>query len=68
MAEAAQIKGTDRAAILLMTLCEQTAASVLRHMEVEDVQKLGLAMAGLADVPRERVTDVLGQLLVAVQA
>ena len=66
MAEAAQIKGTDRAAILLMTLGEQTAASVLRHMEIEEVQKLGSAMAGLADVPRERVTDVLGQLLVAV--
>jgi flagellar motor switch protein FliG len=67
MAEAAQIKGTERAAILLMTLGEQTAASVLRHMEIEEVQKLGTAMAGLADVPRERVTDVLGQLLVAVQ-
>jgi flagellar motor switch protein FliG len=68
MAEAAQIKGTERAAILLMTLGEQTAASVLRHMGIEEVQKLGLAMAGLADVPRERVTDVLGQMLVAVQA
>jgi flagellar motor switch protein FliG len=67
MAEAAQVKGTERAAILLMTLGEQTAASVLRHMDIEEVQKLGLAMAGLNDVPRERVTDVLGQLLVAVQ-
>lgn len=67
MAEAARIKGTDRAAILLMTLGEQTAASVLKHMDVEEVQKLGTAMAGLADVPRERVTEVLGQLLVAVQ-
>jgi len=67
MAEAAQIKGTERAAILLMTLGEQSAASVLRHMDIEEVQKLGLAMAGLADVPRDRVTDVLGQLLVAVQ-
>jgi flagellar motor switch protein FliG len=67
MAEAAQVKGTERAAILLMTLGEQTAASVLRHMDVGEVQKLGTAMAGLADVPRERVTDVLGQLLVAVQ-
>jgi flagellar motor switch protein FliG len=68
MAEAAQIKGTERAAILLMTLGEQTAASVLRHMDIEEVQKLGVAMAGLADVPRERVTDVLGRLLVAVQS
>jgi len=67
MAEATQIKGTERAAILLMTLGEQTAASVLKHMDIEDVQRLGLAMAGLSDVPRERVTDVLGQLLVAVQ-
>ena len=67
MAEAATIGGTQRAAILLMTLGEQTAAAVLRHMDVEEVHKLGSAMAGLADVPRERVTDVLGQLLVAVQ-
>ena len=67
MAEAATIGGTQRAAILLMTLGEQTAAAVLRHMDVGEVHKLGTAMAGLADVPRERVTDVLGQLLVAVQ-
>jgi flagellar motor switch protein FliG len=69
MAEAKQteIKGTERAAILLLTLGEQTAASVLRHMDVEEVQKLGLAMAGMSDVPRERVSDVLGELLVAVQ-
>jgi flagellar motor switch protein FliG len=67
MAEAATIGGTQRAAILLMTLGEQTAAAVLRQLDVGEVQKLGTAMAGLADVPRERVTDVLGQLLVAVQ-
>jgi flagellar motor switch protein FliG len=68
MAEATDVKGTERAAILLMTLGEQTAAAVLRHMDIEEVQKLGVAMAGLADVPRERVTDVLGKLLVAVQS
>jgi flagellar motor switch protein FliG len=67
MAEASTVKGTERAAILLLTLGEQTAASVLRHMQVEEVQKLGSAMASLSDVPREQVTDVLGELLVAVQ-
>lgn len=67
MAEATTVKGTERAAILLLTLGEQTAASVLRHMDVEEVQKLGTAMAALTDVPRERVSDVLGELLVAVQ-
>jgi flagellar motor switch protein FliG len=67
MAEVNTIKGTERAAILLLTLGEQTAASVLRHMEVDEVQRLGSAMAGLSDVSRERVSDVLGALLVAVQ-
>jgi flagellar motor switch protein FliG len=71
MAEAAAagsraIKGTERAAILLLTLGEQAAASVLRHMDVQEVQKLGQAMAALSDVPRDKVTDVLGDLLVAV--
>ena len=66
MAEVNTIKGTERAAILLLTLGEQTAASVLRHMEVDEVQRLGSAMAGLSDVSRERVSDVLGALLVAV--
>jgi flagellar motor switch protein FliG len=67
MAEVTTIKGTERAAILLLTLGEQAAASVLRHMDVQEVQRLGTAMAALSDVPRERVTDVLGELLVAVQ-
>ena len=67
MAELNTMKGTERAAILLLTLGEQTAASVLRHMDVDEVQKLGTAMAGLSDVPRDRVSDVLGALLVAVQ-
>jgi flagellar motor switch protein FliG len=67
MAEVATISGTERAAILLMSLGEQTAASVLRHMDVQEVQKLGSAMANLNDVPRERVADVLAELLVAVQ-
>jgi flagellar motor switch protein FliG len=66
-AKGAAIKGTERAAILLLTLGEQTAASVLKHMDVQEVQKLGTAMAGLSDVPRDRVADVLGELLVAVQ-
>jgi flagellar motor switch protein FliG len=66
-ANAGTIKGTERAAILLLTLGEQTAASVLRHMEVTEVQRLGSAMASLTDVPRERVAEVLGELLVAVQ-
>ncbi len=67
MAEAQDVNGTQRAAILLLTLGEETAASVFRHMGVEEVQRLGSAMAAVSDVPRDRVASVLGQLLVAVE-
>ena len=48
MAEATPA-GTDRAAILLLTLGEESAAAILRHLGAEDVQRLGAAMAGLED-------------------
>ena len=67
MAEEQDVNGTDRAAILLLTLGEEVAASVLRHMDVDEVQRLGTAMATLSDVPRDRVGLVLGQMLMAVE-
>lgn len=51
--------GTERAAIFLMTLGEQGAAQVLRHMAAKDVQRVGAAMAQLAKVSREEVSAVL---------
>jgi flagellar motor switch protein FliG len=51
--------GTERAAILLMTLGEQGAAEVLKHMGAKDVQRVGSAMAQLANVSREDVANVL---------
>ena len=51
--------GTERAAILLMTLGEQTAAEVLKHMGAKDVQRVGTAMAQLENVSRDEVTSVL---------
>lgn len=51
--------GIDSAAILLMTLGEEQAAEVLKHMEPKEVQRVGAAMARLANVTKERVTQVL---------
>jgi flagellar motor switch protein FliG len=51
--------GTERAAIFLMTLGEQGAAQVLRHMAARDVQRVGAAMAQLAKVSRDEVMAVL---------
>lgn len=53
------ISGEDRAAILLMSLGEDHAAEVLKHMGAKAVQKVGAAMANLNNVPRERMETVL---------
>jgi flagellar motor switch protein FliG len=65
MAEAGAT-GTDRAAILLLTLGEEPAASILRHLGAEEVQRLGAAMARMSDVTRDQVGTVLGDLLTTV--
>ncbi len=53
--------GVERAAILLLTLGEQEAAQVLKHMGAREVQKLGAAMTQLVSVSREEVADVLSR-------
>ena len=62
----ASATGTDRAAILLLTLGEEPAASILRHLGAEEVQQLGAAMAKMRDVTRDQVGSVLGDLLTLV--
>ena len=68
MADVEPISGVERAAILLLSLGEEAAASVLRHMNVTEVQQIGTAMADVSDVPRDKVTGVLGELLTAVES
>ena len=57
-----QISGAQRAAILLLTLGEQDAAEVLKHLSARDVQAVGTAMAALSGVSREQVETVLDKL------
>jgi flagellar motor switch protein FliG len=61
--EADEITGTQRAAILLMSLGEQDAASLLKQLDAKDVQKLGLAMAELKEISREQVNAVLAKFI-----
>lgn len=56
---ATELAGVDRAAILLMTLGEQHAAELLRHMEPREVQRIGAAMAKISNVRHEEVDTVL---------
>lgn len=56
------MNGAQRAAILLLTLGEQDAAEVLKHLSARDVQTIGTAMAALSSVSREHVQQVLERL------
>src|SRR6201986_4227126 len=57
------LAGTQRAAILLMSLSEQDAANVLKQLDAREVQKLGVAMAELKQITREQMTAVLDKFI-----
>ena len=59
--------GTERAAILLLTLGEQEAAQVLKHMGAREVQRVGSAMTQLLNVSREEVSNVLSSFTTVVE-
>jgi flagellar motor switch protein FliG len=64
---AGKLAGVERAAILLMTLGEQEAAEVLKHMEPREVQKIGAAMATLSNISKDKVSKVLVDFTDAVE-
>ncbi|WP_129775984.1 flagellar motor switch protein FliG [Peristeroidobacter soli] len=51
--------GTERAAILLLSLGEAEATEVMKHMGAKDVQRIGGAMTQLQNISRQEVQDVL---------
>lgn len=52
-------KGVEDAAILLMSLGEEEASEVFKHLAPKEVQKLGETIAKMKVVPRARVEEVL---------
>ncbi len=58
-----QASGTERAALLLMTLGEQEAAEVLRYMNADEVQAIGTAMASMKKVTRDDADFVLDNFI-----
>lgn len=67
-ATAAKISGTQRAAILLMSLGEQEAALVLQHMSAKDVQRVGHAMASVSEVSKPQVESVMDDFVSAMES
>ena len=60
--------GTERAAILLLSLGETEAAQVLKHMGAREVQRIGSAMAKLSHVSREEVNGIISDFALTVES
>ena len=58
----ATMNGPERAAVLLLSLGEQDAAAVLRHMEPAEAERLGLAMSGMKKIRNEQLEVVFDSL------
>ena len=62
-----KLTGTDRAAVLLLTLGEESAAEVLKHMGPKEVQRVGAAMASLENISQDQVNTVMAAFLKEAQ-
>lgn len=62
-----RFNNTEQAAILLLSLGEDHAAQVLKHMGPKEVQRIGLAMAAVKHVERADVDSVVNKFLVEVE-
>jgi flagellar motor switch protein FliG len=60
--------GTDRAAILLLSLGEAEATAVMKHMGAKDVQRIGAAMTQLQNISRQEVQDVLSEFTQKIES
>ncbi|MGF1726720.1 flagellar motor switch protein FliG [Photobacterium nomapromontoriensis] len=61
------LTGADKAAILLLSLNEQDAASIIRHLEPKQVQRVGGVMASMTDLSQEKVSAVHRHFLEDIQ-
>lgn len=65
--EVAALSNTQRAAVMLMLLGEEEAASVIRHLAPKEVQHLSAAMISVADLSQEAVSMVLDGFIATIK-
>ncbi|WP_016956858.1 flagellar motor switch protein FliG [Catenovulum agarivorans] len=53
-----RLDGIEKAAVLLLSLSEEDAAQILKHLEPKEVQKVGMAMASLDDFSQAKITAI----------
>jgi flagellar motor switch protein FliG len=61
MAQAKDDQGLENAAILLMSLGEEEASEVFKHLAPKEVQRLGETIAKMKAVTRDRVEEVFDE-------
>jgi flagellar motor switch protein FliG len=61
-------QGVEDAAILLMSLGEEEAAAVFKHLAPKEVQKLGETIARMKSISRERMDGVLDRFGTVAQS
>ena len=59
----APLGGTERSAILLLTVGERLASDVLKYLDPKEVQKLGMAISRMKTVSRKEVSQTLQDFL-----
>ncbi len=52
------MNGWEKSAVLMLSLSEDDAAQLFRHLEPKQVQKLGMTMAALTNLSHDRVTAI----------
>lgn len=65
-AASSELTGTAKAAVLLLSLGEEHAAGVMKHMGPKEVQQVGTAMASLENVTTETLDVVVGQFITTI--
>jgi flagellar motor switch protein FliG len=56
--DVSKLDGVEKAAILLLSLSEEDAAQILKHLEPKQVQKVGMAMASIEDLNQAKISAV----------
>jgi flagellar motor switch protein FliG len=65
--DVSKLEGVDKAAILLLSLTEDDAAQILKHLEPKEVQRLGSAMAKIDDMTQMKITAVHKHFIEEIQ-
>lgn len=65
--EMSRMTSTDRSAVIMLLLGEQQAADIIRYLNPREVQALGSAMIGVADLSQEAVNIVLDDFVVTIK-